>query len=374
MRVLAEHRGRCSTTCSSTAPHTWALRRARVPARRPAAGARAATSTSTTTRWTLAALAVDEPGGVPGRRSGSTRDEQIDRPQVALVVDLLVRRDPRYEEIVAEQDLPQGAPRDASSASASRPATRAASSRGASRARSRRTSTARGARPRRRLGRRDRRGAGRDRAIRALRVLRHRAPLGVAANRNSCVAGARGGHIAWLDADDAYLPGALAARLAVLERHPRVGLVHGGFEVIDAAGRQLRPWPAAATSDASRPAPTRSASCRRRNDITTSTVVVRARRSAPPAPFATSIGAEQHRLGHVAAARAARRRRLPRRAGRPLPPARAARSAPARREAASGCAATCASSSTCCSRDAAARGRPRRAPAAAPARRSRPRR
>jgi SAM-dependent methyltransferase len=27
-------------------------------------------------------------------------DEQIDRPQVALVVDLLVRRDPRYAEVV----------------------------------------------------------------------------------------------------------------------------------------------------------------------------------------------------------------------------------------------------------------------------------
>src|SRR5882724_5990435 len=49
-----------------------------------------------------------------------------------------------------------------------------------------------------------------------LRVLHHREPLGVAANRNSCVEQARGRAIAWLDSDDVYLPGSLAERLSVL--------------------------------------------------------------------------------------------------------------------------------------------------------------
>ena len=74
-----------------------------------------------------------------------------------------------------------------------------------------------------------------------LRVLRHPEVLGVAANRNSCVERARGRAIAWLDSDDVYLPGSLAERLSVLADNPQVGLVHGGFDLIDSDGLPLRP-------------------------------------------------------------------------------------------------------------------------------------
>lgn len=124
-----------------------------------------------------------------------------------------------------------------------------------------------------------------------LRVHRHTHPLGIAANRNSCVESARGEAVAWLDSDDAYLPGTLARRLEVLDRHPRVGLVHGGFQVIDAAGRQLRPWPALHEEDRREPGADAFRDLAAGNTITTSTVVVRASVQREAGPFATSIGA-----------------------------------------------------------------------------------
>lgn len=66
---------------------------------------------------------------------------------------------------------------------------------------------------------------------------------GVARSRNACLERARGQYIAWLDADDVYLPEMLAAQSAVLEENPCVGLVHGGFELIDVQGRTVRAWP-----------------------------------------------------------------------------------------------------------------------------------
>jgi hypothetical protein len=77
-----------------------------------------------------------------------------------------------------------------------------------------------------------------------LRYLRHPRPQGVAATRNACLRAARGRYLAWLDSDDRYLPELLATQCRVLERETRVGLVHGGFEVIDEGGRPRRPWPA----------------------------------------------------------------------------------------------------------------------------------
>jgi GT2 family glycosyltransferase len=76
-----------------------------------------------------------------------------------------------------------------------------------------------------------------------LRRFRNARPLGVAATRDLCVAAARGRYLAWLDSDDAYLPGALARLRDVLDRNPQVGLVHGAFQVIDADGRHLPDWP-----------------------------------------------------------------------------------------------------------------------------------
>lgn len=78
---------------------------------------------------------------------------------------------------------------------------------------------------------------------RRVRYVRHRRPVGIPANRNSCLAAARGRFILWLDADDRLLPGALPRLLDAMQRHPEVGLVHGAFEVIASDGRRLPPWP-----------------------------------------------------------------------------------------------------------------------------------
>jgi hypothetical protein len=124
-----------------------------------------------------------------------------------------------------------------------------------------------------------------------LRVLRHREPIGVAANRNSCLEQARGRYVAWLDSDDVYLPGSLARRLDVLDSSPRVGLVHGGFEVIDEHDRALQAWSTPFEQDTVQPGPNAFRDLIASNSITTSTVVVR--RSAQDAAglFSTSIGA-----------------------------------------------------------------------------------
>jgi len=114
-------------------------------------------------------------------------------------------------------------------------------------------------------------------AIGDARVLtvRHDRAVGVAAARNSCLARASGRYIAWLDADDAYLPDSLAPRLAVLERCPQVGLVHAAFHVTDAAGRRLRDWPPCAAADVTYPVAEAFRRLITSNMMATSTVVVR---------------------------------------------------------------------------------------------------
>jgi glycosyltransferase involved in cell wall biosynthesis len=108
-----------------------------------------------------------------------------------------------------------------------------------------------------------------------VRYLRHPRPLGVAANRNSCLATARGRYLAWLDADDAWLPGSLARRLALLGDRPEVVLVHGGFEPVDEDGASLPPWPAPFDRDTVEPSAEAFRQLIVSNEITTSTVVVR---------------------------------------------------------------------------------------------------
>lgn len=76
-----------------------------------------------------------------------------------------------------------------------------------------------------------------------VRYVRHAQPVGIPANRNSCLAAARGRFVLWLDADDRLLPGALPRLVDAIERHPGVGLVHGAFEVIAEDGRLLPAWP-----------------------------------------------------------------------------------------------------------------------------------
>jgi glycosyltransferase involved in cell wall biosynthesis len=105
---------------------------------------------------------------------------------------------------------------------------------------------------------------------------RHGTPVGVAANRNACLAVARGRYLAWLDDDDERLAGTLAAQLDVLEAAPDVALVHGGRDLVDGGGRRLPPWPAPFAHDAVEPSRVAFAHLIAANELTTSTVVVRA--------------------------------------------------------------------------------------------------
>ena len=50
--------------------------------------------------------------------------------------------------------------------------------------------------------------------------------------------------VAWLNADDSYLPGALAAALSFLDARPDVDAVYGDAQYVDAGGGFLRPYPA----------------------------------------------------------------------------------------------------------------------------------
>ncbi|GAA5160681.1 glycosyltransferase [Viridibacterium curvum] len=66
---------------------------------------------------------------------------------------------------------------------------------------------------------------------------------GVSASRNLAVREARGDLIAFLDADDVWLPGKLAAQLKAFEDRPDAGVVFGRFEkwFADSAGN-FKPW------------------------------------------------------------------------------------------------------------------------------------
>lgn len=68
---------------------------------------------------------------------------------------------------------------------------------------------------------------------------------GVSTARNHGLRLARGELIAFLDADDLFLPNKLEGQVALLRQHPRAGFIHSGWLLVDAEGRRIRevtPW------------------------------------------------------------------------------------------------------------------------------------
>lgn len=64
---------------------------------------------------------------------------------------------------------------------------------------------------------------------------------------NKGFARARGEILAWLNSDDTYEPGAIAAAVAYLTAHPEIGMVYADTHFIDENGRPLGSFPAAQT-------------------------------------------------------------------------------------------------------------------------------
>ncbi|MDJ0535537.1 MAG: glycosyltransferase [Xenococcaceae cyanobacterium MO_207.B15] len=73
----------------------------------------------------------------------------------------------------------------------------------------------------------------------------HQNNQGVAAARNHGIAQANGELIAFLDADDYFLPGKLSAQADLFRQDPSLGIVHSGWQRVDFQGQKLldvRPW------------------------------------------------------------------------------------------------------------------------------------
>jgi glycosyltransferase involved in cell wall biosynthesis len=77
-------------------------------------------------------------------------------------------------------------------------------------------------------------------AIRDRRVVyRRQENQGPSAARNNALRDATNELVAFLDADDLWLPEKLARQLALVDASPAVGLVHGAYVVVDEQGREL---------------------------------------------------------------------------------------------------------------------------------------
>jgi glycosyltransferase involved in cell wall biosynthesis len=82
----------------------------------------------------------------------------------------------------------------------------------------------------------------RELARERLRVVRHETNRGIAAAYDTIVREARGELIARLGHDDIALPDRIARQVAVFDRHPDTGVVHGDAVTIDGAGRTIGSW------------------------------------------------------------------------------------------------------------------------------------
>jgi len=69
----------------------------------------------------------------------------------------------------------------------------------------------------------------------------YQAPRGVAAARNAGITGASGEFVAFLDADDAWMPGFLECGIRALNRYPTAALAFSNGYRTDPHGRTLRP-------------------------------------------------------------------------------------------------------------------------------------
>ncbi|MDX1393414.1 MAG: glycosyltransferase family A protein [Gemmatimonadota bacterium] len=119
---------------------------------------------------------------------------------------------------------------------------------------------------------------------------RHATPIGIAANRNACLEAARGVYLAWLDDDDAYLPGGLARQIETLEREPEVALAHASVEVVDAEGRPQPAWRVPFESDTIETGAEAFEELLLRNYVHAPTAVTRASAHRTAGPYATSLG------------------------------------------------------------------------------------
>ena len=80
-----------------------------------------------------------------------------------------------------------------------------------------------------------------DKDAERVRLLYHpgRRNHGVSATRNRGIAAAAGEYLAFLDADDVWLPHRLACQVPILAEHPEVGLVYGLSACVGEDGRPL---------------------------------------------------------------------------------------------------------------------------------------
>ena len=123
-----------------------------------------------------------------------------------------------------------------------------------------------------------------------IRYFRQNRNVGIARNRNDCLAVATGRYIAWLDSDDSYHLEMLARQSAVLDARDQVGLIYGAFDVMDASGQQLPAWPLPFSSDIVEKSAEAFAELSLCNYITTATVMVRRSSHDRAGLFAAEIG------------------------------------------------------------------------------------